>query len=105
MWAVASTVTTPEAPAVVYACDAPALGAVTALPGGASASAGRDGSVCVHGDDVTMSLPADVEPGLVLTYDGPDGTWDVGVAQAGDHLAVELHAVEGSGVQLWVARR
>lgn len=111
VWAVATTVTTTNAP-VVYACDEPPAGDVTQLPGGASAYAGRDGSVCLQTDGGTTSLPADVGPGPAMTFEGADGTWELGTAQPGDVLTervggpeVELHEVDGSAVLVWSVRR
>ncbi|MEZ0449702.1 VanZ family protein [Cellulomonas sp. ICMP 17802] len=111
-WAVVATVTTSPARPAVYACDEPPAGAVTSLPGGASAYAGRDGSICLEAGGGTASLPSDAGPGPALTYEQPDGTWEAGTAQPGDVLTagvgepvVELHAVEGSDVLVWAARR
>ncbi|GEL96611.1 VanZ family protein [Cellulomonas terrae] len=110
-WAVASTLTT-HTYAVVYACDEPPAGTVTSLPGGASAYAGSDGSVCLQADGGTASVPSDAGPGSALTYERSDGTWEVGTALPGDVLTegvggqtVELHAVDGSRVLVWAVRR
>jgi glycopeptide antibiotics resistance protein len=110
-WAVVSTVTTPPTRPVVYACDEPPAGEVTELPGGASAFAGREGSVCLQGGGGTTSLPSDVAPGPAFTYERSDGTWEVGTAQPGDVLTaslggpvVELYPVDGSDVLVWAAR-
>jgi VanZ family protein len=112
VWAVVATVTPPPERALVHACDEPPVGAVTSLPGGASAYAGRDGWVCLRADGGTVSLPSDAGPGPALTYERPDGTWEAGTARPGDVLTagrggrvVELHAVDGSGVLVWAARR
>ena len=111
-WAVVATVTTPATREAVHACDESPAGAITVLPGGASAYAGRDGSVCLLADGGTASLPYDAGPGPAFTYQRPDGSWEVGTAQPGDVLTagvggdvVELHAVDGSGVLVWAARR
>lgn len=110
-WAVAATLTTPTY-AVLYACDEPPAGAITSLPGGASAYAGTDGSVCLRADGGTASVPSDARPGPALTYERSDGTWEVGTAHPGDVPtvgvgvdAIELHAVDGSGVLVWAVRR
>ncbi|NUU16924.1 VanZ family protein [Cellulomonas humilata] len=112
VWAVVATLTPPPTRPVVYACDEPPAGTITELPGGASAYAGRDGSVCLRADDGTASLPYDAGPGPAFTFERSDGTWEVGTAQAGDVLTagvggpvVELHAVDGSDVLVWAARR
>lgn len=111
-WTVVATVTTPPDPVFAYACEEPPAGAVTSLPGGARAFAGRDGSLCLQADGTTASLPPDVGPGPAFSYERPDGTWEVGTAQPGDVLTaglggpvVELHAVDGTGVLVWAARR
>jgi len=112
VWAVVATATTPRTPPTAYACDEPPVGAVTSLPGGATAYAGTDGSVCLSAAGSSASLPSDVGPGPAFLYDGSDGTWEVGTAQPGDVLtaerggeAVVLHEVDGSGVLVWAARR
>lgn len=112
-WAVLATVTTPPPREVVYACDEPPAGAVTSLPGGASAYAGRDGSLCLRAaGGGTASLPADGVAGPAMTYERSDGTWELGTAQRGDVVTagrggevVELHAVDGSGALVWSVRR
>jgi glycopeptide antibiotics resistance protein len=106
-WAVAPTLTT-ATPTVVYACDESPAGAITSLPGGATAYAGSDGSVCLLVDGSTTSVPADAAPGPALTYERPDGTWEAGTAQPGDAPtagAIELHPVDGSAVLVWAVRR
>jgi hypothetical protein len=112
VWAVVATMATPPTRPVVYACDESPVGAITQLSGGASAYAGRDGSVCLMTDGGTSSVPLDAGPGAALTYEGPDGTWEVGTAEPGDVVTaglggpvVELHAVDGSDVLVWAARR
>ena len=95
----------------MYACDEPPVGAVTSLPGGASAYAGRDGSVCLRADGGTASMQSDAGQGPAFTYERSDGTWEVGTARPGDVLTmrvggpvVELHAVDGSDLLVWAAR-
>lgn len=111
-WAFVASVTTPPTRAVVDACDEPPAGAVTTLPGGASAYAGRDGWVCLLADGSAATVPPDAGPGAAFTYERADGTWEVGTAQRGDVLTagrggglVELHEVDGSGVLVWAGRR
>ncbi|MFS0706121.1 VanZ family protein [Cellulomonas sp. 179-A 9B4 NHS] len=110
-WAVVSTVTTPAATVPVYACDEPPAHAVTALPAGATAYAGPDGSVCVLVDDGTSSLPLDAGPRPALVLVRSDVTWEYGLVRPGEDPApdaadatVELYPVEGTTARVWVAR-
>lgn len=113
VWAVGATVTTPVERTPVYACDEPPAGTVTFLPGGASAYAGPDGSLCLLGDGgASASVPSDVATGPAMSVERADGTWELGTARPGDVVTagrggpvVELHAVDGSDVLVWAARR
>lgn len=111
-WAVVATLPLgePPLPTPAYACDEAPVGAVTTLPGGASAYAGTDGSVCVLAGDAATALPPDVATGPALTSEQPDGTWEIGAAQPHDverglETGVELHAVDGTHVLVWAAQR
>lgn len=112
VWTVVATATPPPEPEVVDVCEEPPAGQITTLPGGASAYAGREGWVCLLAAGSMAALPPDAAAGPAFRYDRPDGTWEVGTAQAGDVLTagrggpvVELHALEGSEVLVWAARR
>lgn len=111
VWAVSTTVTAGTGP-VVYACDERPVGGITLLPGGASAYAGPGGTLCLTTADGTSSLPADAGAGPALTYERPDGTWEIGTAQPGDVLTesvggpvVDLHEVDGTRLLVWAVRR
>lgn len=109
-WAAGATVVPPAERTPVYACDEPPAGAVTALPGGARAFAGRDGWLCLAADGGTSaSMPADAA-GPAFTFEASDGTWEVGTARPGDVVTagrggpvVELHPVDGSDALVWAA--
>ncbi|MFC8193253.1 VanZ family protein [Cellulomonas sp. NPDC057328] len=109
-WVVASTATAPST-VLLDACDEPPAGAVTSLPAGASAYAGPDGSVCVLLDGGSSSVPRDAGPRRALVLARTDGTWEVGVVRPGEDPApdavdrpVELYAVDGTDVRVWVMR-
>ena len=111
-WSVAGTVAERAVLPPEYACDAAPTRAVTDLPGGGQAYAGPRGSVCLLLGDGTSSVPADEAAGPALSFEQPEGTWEIGTAQPGDVVTdgvggevLELHAVEGSTVLVWSVRR
>ncbi len=104
-WAAVSTATTPRYEPPTYACDSPPTGAITALPGGASAYAARDGSLCIRTPDGgEMSMPHDVGAASVGTYETGGETFELGVADAArtaEAAEVQAVPVEGSDLLVW----
>ena len=110
VWAGLSTATTPAYVPAVDACSQTPVGAVTSLPGGESAYAASDGSLCLRGT-LSGSVPADADPGVVVSVVEEDGGGlEVGVAGPGTENAtdgrgnpVRTHPVAGSDLLVWVA--
>ncbi len=112
VWAAVSTVTTPPVVPLVDACGEAPTGALTELPGGVTVYAVDDGSLCLEGPFIgSSSVPADVEPGVVLTVEHEGGGgFEGGVARPGAASAtdglgdpVQTYPVEGSDLLVWAA--
>lgn len=110
-WTVVATLTTPPYAPPVDACELPPAGAVTELPGGLSAYAVEDGSVCIAGAALgSTSVAPDTEPGLVSALEEDGGGVEVGVAPRGAAQTldgrgnpVRTYAVDGSDLMVWSA--
>ncbi|WP_380162822.1 VanZ family protein [Kineococcus sp. R86509] len=111
-WAAISTLTTPPYAPPVDACEQPPAGATTELPGGVSAYAAADGSLCITGAALgSTSVAPDTEPGLVAAVEEEGGGGvEVGVAPPGAAQApdgrgnpVRTYAVEGADLRVWTA--
>lgn len=111
-WAAISTLTTPPYAPPVDACEQPPAGAVTELPGGVSAYAADDGSLCLTGAALgSTSVAPDAQEGLVVAVEEEGGGGiEVGVASPGTAQTldgrghpVRTYAVEGADLRVWTA--